>query len=73
MHQIVPLNLPHAPVGKLYLEEAGRVLRVFSDLGSNQNAEMIALWTDLESRTGAQQEFNKVVIYLKDGSVAHRP
>lgn len=72
MHQIVALGLPHAPQGKLYLEDAGRVLHIFSDLRSDQSAEIRALVTALEPRIGAQQDFDEVVIHLEDGQLAHR-
>jgi hypothetical protein len=72
MHQDVALNLPHAPQGELRLDGAARVLHVSTDLKSDQDRELWALATALRPRLDPHDGFDQIIIYFKDGSIAHR-
>jgi hypothetical protein len=67
MHKTIPLNLPHAPDGQLYVEEGGRrVLRVFPDLRSDQTAEIAALRAALAKHVGPRGDYDGFIIDLAD-------
>jgi len=73
MHKAIPLNLPYATEGQLYLEDGGRrVLHVFPDLRPDQTAELATLRAALAKRVGPRGDYDGFIINPTDPPSAPR-